>query len=118
MSDYTEEFDQEEYVTDENTVDQVTLTLEDDSELVCDILAIFPFEDKEYIALVPQYPEGSPEADNGDIFLYGFVDKGDDIELIDIDDEEEFEKISEAFDEYMDSAEFDEMFGEDGEDEE
>ena len=113
MSDKPLENDQ-----DENVVDQVTLTLEDDSELVCDILAIFPAEGRDYIALLPQYPEDSPEADNGDIFLYRFVEKGDDIELIDIEDEDEFERISEAFDEYMDSAEFDEMFGEDGEDEE
>ena len=116
MSDHTFKDDELNEI-ENNEIDQITLTLEDDSELVCDILAIFPVEDKEYIALLPQYPKGHPDADNGDIFLYGFVDKGDDIELIDIEDEDEFDRISDAFDEYMDSAEFDEMFGEDEEEE-
>ena len=31
----------------------VTLTLEDDSELLCGVVAIFPVEDKDYIALDP-----------------------------------------------------------------
>lgn len=96
-------------------VDQVTLTLEDDTELVCDIVAIFPCGEKEYIALAPNYPEGSKEAEKDEIFLYQFIEKGDDIELIDIEAEDEFEEVAEAFDEFMDSEFFDEAFGDDDE---
>lgn len=88
--------------------DRITLTLEDGSELVCSILAIFPCNKKEYIALLPQNKEGE------DIYLYRFIDHGnDDIELIDITDDDEFDAASDAFDELLDSEEFDEMIGSD-----
>lgn len=89
-------------VFDEEEIDQVTLTLDDGSELVCDIMAIYPCGDTQYIALLPDYPEDY-EGDSGDIFLYRFVENGDDIELIDIEDDDEFQKASDAFDEFMDS---------------
>lgn len=88
--------------------DTVTLTLEDGSELVCNVLAIFPCQEKEYIALLPQ-ETGKDE----EIFLYQFVQKGEgdeDIELINIEDDEEFEAVSDAFDEFLDTQEFEDMF--------
>lgn len=93
----------------EDDNDQITLTMEDGSELVCDVIAVFPVNEKNYIALLPQGDD--PEAE---IFLYRFEEKGDDdIDLINIDDDEEFEAVSDAFDELLDNAEFDEMFEED-----
>lgn len=92
----------------EDTNDQITLTLEDGSELICDVLAIFPVDGKDYIALLPQGDD--PDAE---IFLYRFEEKGeDDIDLINIEDDDEFEAVSDAFDELLDNAEFDEMFDE------
>ncbi len=92
----------------EDTNDQITLTLEDGNELICDVLAIFPVDGKDYIALLPQGDD--PDAE---IFLYQFVEKGeDDIDLINIEDDDEFEAVSDAFDELLDNAEFDEMFDE------
>ena len=38
----------------EDTNDQITLTLEDGTDLICDVLAIFPVDGKDYIALLPQ----------------------------------------------------------------
>ena len=102
MSDFNQEEDFEQ--------DTVTLTLEDGSELVCNVLAIFPCQDKEYIALLPQ-ETGKEE----EIFLYQFVQKGEgdeDIELINIEDDEEFEVVSDAFDEFLDTQEFEDMFEE------
>ena len=70
----------------EDNNDQITLTLEDGSELVCDVIAIFPVDDKNYIALLPQGDD--PDAE---IFLYRFEEKGeDDIDLINIEDDDEF----------------------------
>lgn len=89
--------------------DQITLTLDDGTSMLCDILAIFPCNDKEYIALFPA--DGD---DDSDIFLYQFVAKSDDdIDLINIESDEEFEAVSEAFDELLDSEEFDELYGDD-----
>jgi len=59
----------------EDTNDQITLTLEDGSELICDVLAIFPVDDKNYIALLPQNDD--PDAE---IFLYRFEEKNEDDE--------------------------------------
>lgn len=95
----------------EEPQDQITLTLEDGSELLCDVIAIFPVDGKDYIALLPVGDD--PDAE---IFLYRFEQKGeDDINLIDIEDDDEFEAVSDAFDEMLDDADFDEMFEDDEE---
>jgi uncharacterized protein YrzB (UPF0473 family) len=91
----------------------VTLTLDDGSELECAVLCIFPVAEKDYIALVPADAE---EEEDSEIFLYQFVEHdNDEIELLNIEDDEEFEAVSDAFDELMDNEEFDEMFDEDDE---
>jgi uncharacterized protein YrzB (UPF0473 family) len=94
--------------------DTVTLTLEDDTEIVCDIICTFPVNGKEYIALLPQ-----ESGEDGEVFLYQFVQSEDEeFELIHIEDDEEFEAVSDAFDEFLDSEEFEEMFDEEEETEE
>lgn len=91
---------------EEEGFDQVTLTLEDGTELVCDVIAIYPCNDKMYIALLP---EDDPD---GDFLLYRFIDNGNEnYDLDDIESDEEFEEASEAFDELIDNEEYDEMFG-------
>lgn len=92
--------------------DTVTLTLEDNSELECLILTTMEVEGNQYIALLPLNEEGEDEQESS-VYLYRMVVKGeDDIELINIENDDEYEKASEAFDEYLDSLEFDEVFGE------
>ena len=90
----------------DDAFDQVTITLEDGKEMTCDVIAIFPCEDRDYIALLP---EDDPD---GDFLLYRFIDNGDgNYDLDDIESDEEFDAASEAFDALMDDEEFDEMFG-------
>lgn len=69
----------------------IHLTLDDDTELDCVVLGIFEVEDDEYIALLP---EGEDE-----VLLYRFVEHEDDEEfdLFPIEEEEEFNLVSEAF---------------------
>lgn len=91
--------------------DTMTLTLEDNTELECGVLAIFPVADKQYVALVPLDDQGE---ELGEVYLYQFVEHSEeDIELINIDDDDEFEAVSDAFDELLDGEEFDELFEED-----
>jgi uncharacterized protein YrzB (UPF0473 family) len=107
MSENNQNFDDENM---EDAFDQVTLTLEDGSELTCDVIAIYPCGERDYIALLP---ENDPD---GDYLLYRFIDNGEgDYDLDDIEDDEEFEAASEAFDELMDNEEYDDMFGDDDE---
>jgi len=103
MNENPNNFNEEDF---DDAFDQVTLTLEDGSEMTCDVIAIFPCGDRDYIALLP---EDDPD---GDFILYRFIDNGDgNYDLGDIEDDEEFEAASEAFDEMMDNEDYDEMFG-------
>lgn len=92
----------------------VTLTLDDGTVLQCAILTIFPAGDHEYIALLPLDEDGDNE--EGEVFLYRFKETADgEPELENIDDDDEYEIAAEAFDEFLDSAEYDEIV--DGEEE-
>jgi uncharacterized protein YrzB (UPF0473 family) len=91
----------------------VTLTLEDGSEMDCLVLSIFPVEEQQYIALLPME---EIEGEEGEVYLYRFTETEDgDPELSSIEDDEEYEKVADAFDEFLDAEEFDEMFEEDDE---
>jgi len=93
----------------------VTLTLDDDVTMDCQVVTVFNVEDQEYIALLPM--EG-PEKDTGNVYLYRYTANGDDEpELENIEDDDEYERASDAFDEYLDSVEFDELVTEEDEDE-
>lgn len=87
----------------------VTLTLDDDTEIECGIVAIFPCGDKDYIALLPLDDEDTEE-----VFLYRYnKDENGEPSLENIEDDDEFERVSDAFDEFLDSEEYDELVGED-----
>ena len=82
----------------------VTLTLEDDTVIECDVVAIFPAGERQYIALLPKGDE------DGDVFLYRFTElENDEIDLESIEDDEEYEMVVDAFDELLDNEEFNEM---------
>ena len=88
--------------------DQISLILDDGTELVCDILAVFPAGENTYIALLPDRVIEGYEED--DVFLYRYKElDGDDVELTPIDDEEEYEIAADAFDELLDEEEFNDL---------
>lgn len=92
----------------------VTLTLDDGSELECVVLTIFSAgaDGKEYIALMPE----SGEDAEGEIYLYRYAETEDgQPDLTNIGSDEEYEIVSDAFDEILDEQEFNELF--DGEEE-
>lgn len=90
----------------ENESLTVTLTLENDEELECAVLAIFESGDHEYIALLPLDENG--DNDDGQVYLYRFIDNGEDEEpgLENIVDDDEFERVSESFNEWMEEQDF------------
>lgn len=90
----------------ENESLTVTLTLENDTELECAVLAIFEAEGTDYIALLPMDEDG--ESDDGQVYLYRFIDNGEVEEpgLENIEDDDEFERASEAFNDWMESQDF------------
>jgi len=97
----------------EHEHDTITLSLDDGTELNCIVLDIFTVDDKEYIALQPE--EGEEEDDS--VFLYRFIQEGDDDpQLLNIDDDDEFEAVADAFEELLDAQEYEEMFDEEFDD--
>lgn len=86
----------------------VTLTLDDDEVIECAVLVVFEVESKEYIALLPLDENGN-ENEDGDVWIYRFKrdeNGGNDHELINIDDDEEYEMAVDKFDEWLDVQEF------------
>ncbi|MDK2965850.1 MULTISPECIES: DUF1292 domain-containing protein [Clostridia] len=91
----------------------VTLTLDDGSELECVVLTIFTAAERDYIALLPM--EGA-EAEEGEVYLYRYSEKEDgQPNLENIEDDDEYEIVADAFDQLLDEAEYDELVGEDEE---
>ena len=89
----------------------VTLTLDDGSQLECVVLTIFDAGKREYIALLPM---DGQEAEEGEVYLYRYSeDANGNPSLENIEDDEEYEIVAEAFDELLDEQEFDELIGED-----
>ena len=89
----------------------VTLELEDNSEVECVVVTIFEAGGKEYIALLPTEGEQSEE---GEVFLYRYSEDADGNPSLDsIESDEEYEIVADAFDEWLDEQEYDELVGED-----
>ena len=89
----------------------VTLTLDDDSTVECAIIGIFDAGEKEYIALLPLDENGQNE--DGEVYRYRYTVENGSPKLENIDSDEEYEIASDAFDEMLDSMEYDELVGED-----
>lgn len=91
--------------------EMVTLTLDNGEEVGCAVIAIYPVNGRDYIALLPLEGEG---ADTGEVYLYRFMeDEEGNPNLANIEDDEEYEAASDAFDELLDAEEFDELVDED-----
>ena len=90
----------------------VTLTLDDDSTVECAIVGVFDAAEKEYIALLPLDENGQNE--DGEVYLYRYSkDAAGQPKLENIESDEEYEIASDAFDELLDSMEYDELVSED-----
>ena len=90
----------------ENESLTVTLTLENNEELECAVLNIFEADEKEYIALLPLDENG--DNTDGQIYLYRFIDNGEEEEpgLENIEEDEEFDRVSAVFNEWLDTQDF------------
>ena len=103
-----------EYNEFENTEEEmtVTLTLDNDEEVECAIVTILEVNKKDYIALLPLDEDGNGNED-GEVWFYRYSENPDDPNeepVLDyIDDDDEYEAVADAFDEFLDNNEFDEI---------
>lgn len=73
----------------------ITLEFDDGAEVECEIMGVFDYNGKEYIALIPD--DGTD-----DVYIYGYKEVGEDeFELVDIEDDAEFEAVVAEFDKIM-----------------
>lgn len=97
------------FPTDENDDDvMVTLSLDDGTEVSCEILTIFTAGERDYIVLLPLDKAGNPPED-GTVYIYRYEEDetgAPSLENI-LDDEDAL--VEERFDELLDEAAFDEM---------
>lgn len=90
--------DNENCDCDAEEADFITLEFDDGQEVECEVMGVFDFEGKEYIALIPD--DGSD-----DVYIYGYKEVGEEeFELIDIEDDAEFEKVVKEFESLTDEA--------------
>ena len=99
--------------------EEMTVELElDNGEVVnCAIITILEVAGRDYIALLPLDENGANQ--DGEVWFYRYSENPDDPneepELGYIDDDDEYESVADAFDEYLDSSEFDELLGDEEE---
>ena len=87
-------------------MDTVTLLLDNDESIECAILCILPIQGKDYIALLPLDDEDDTEEESR-VFLYRYIEHEDgEPELENIDDDDEFEIVADAYDEWLDTQEY------------
>ena len=104
-------------MNEENESLTVTLTLNNNEELECAVLTIYKVDGQDYIALLPLDEEGSNE--EGQVFLYRFSEKTPgEPELENIEDDDEYERAADKFDEWLDTQEFEDLDLDDDSDEE
>ena len=99
-----------DYEDEEMTVE---LELDDGSVVNCAVITILTVKEKDYIVLLPIDENG--ENQDGEVWFYSYSENPDDPNeepVLDyIEDDDEYEAVAEAFDEYLDAAEFDELVG-------
>ena len=82
----------------------VTLTLDNDEVLECAVLTIYEAGGRQYIALLPLDENGEEE---GDVYIYRYIETDpENPDLENIEDDDEFERASEAFNDWMESQDF------------
>lgn len=82
--------------------DIITLEFDDGEAIDCEPLGIFEVDGKEYAALVPL------DEDLEDVYLYEYRETDEEFELIDIEDDDEFDRVVTEFEnllEEMDALE-------------
>ena len=96
----------ENYEDEEMTVD---IELETGETVNCAIITILEVDGRDYIVLLPLDEDG--ENEDGEVWFYRYSENPDDPneepELEYIEDDDEYENVAEAFDEYLDNCEFD-----------
>lgn len=87
----------------------VTLDLDDGSRVECEIITIFTVGEQDYIALLPLDENGDAN-EEGEVFIYRYSEDAEgNPELDNIQSDDEYDAVSDKFDELLDEAEYEDM---------
>lgn len=99
----------DKHTTNDDTDILVTLDLDDGNQVECEILTIFTVGEQDYIALLPLDESGEAN-EEGEVFIYRYSEDEEGNPTLDnIQDDDEYEAVSDRFDELLDEAEFEDM---------
>ncbi len=97
-----------EFLDEDMSVD---IILEDGTTVNCNIITIITVQEKDYIVLQTLNEDG--ESDDGEVWFYRYEEDENDVNaepvLSYIDDDEEYEAVEDAFDEFLDDDLYDSM---------
>ena len=100
-----EQFEDDEEMT-------VDLELDDGRSVKCSVITILTVGDNDYIALLPLDEAGEVDED-AEVWFYRYEEDENDSNveptLTYIEDDDEYELVADAFDEFLDNEEFDEF---------
>ncbi|GAA0180539.1 hypothetical protein SH2C18_32130 [Clostridium sediminicola] len=74
---------------EQETMPIITIPLDDNTELECNVVGVFSYKDNDYIALIP--------VDEEEVLLFTYEELGNEMVMNNIEDDEEYEKIEEYF---------------------
>ena len=86
----------------------VTLDLDDGSSMECQILTIFEADGRDYIALLP-VDEDEQSNEDGEVFIYRYSEDAEGNPSLENIEDDEYEVVSDRFDELLDEAEFEDL---------
>lgn len=79
---------------------KITLEFDDGEKVEVVPLFVFALDNKDYVALVPENEESE------DVYLYRYHDLSDEeFEFLDIEDDEEFDRVCQEFERILEEAE-------------
>ena len=85
----------------------IPVELENGTSIDCEVLAIFPVDGKQYMALIDK------DNDDSDIWLYRFVPVGkEEFNVEDIESDEELKTVEDVFNKMVEAAEIDTVIDE------
>ncbi len=97
---------------------RIDLELEDGTKVTCAVITLLEVDDQTYIAITPLDEKGEAN-EEGEVWFYRYEESDDpeaDPDLGYIEDDEEYEAVADAFDEFLDELDFEELMAQDDED--
>ena len=82
----------------------VTVSMDDGTDVTCEILTIFDVGDQDYIVLLPLDDKGEPSED-GEVYIYRYMEDETGAPSLDnIASDEEYEAVAKRFDDLQEEA--------------